>query len=192
VEFCKKYKEKGFTEPFACQSRADIICRNEDMVKELASAGLFMFLIGFESGNQRVLNFLRKGTKVEHNIKAAKICRKYDIKVWANYMMGIPTETKEEVKDTVNMIRKIAPDVHSPAFYTPHPGSDLFDYCEKNDLSLIKGHAGYRRNPTEPKIKGVDYDFLNKMVAVSMKQTPVIKIRKLYYKIKRKISGAIR
>lgn len=188
VEFCKKYKESGFKRPFACQSRADIICRNEDMVKELASVGLSMFLIGFESGNQRVLNFLKKGTKVEQNIKAAKICRKYNIKIWANYMMGIPTETKEEVWDTVNMIKKIAPDVCAAAFYTPHPGSELFEYCEKNDLSLIKNHSSYRRNPTEPKIKGIDYDFLNKMVNLSMEQTPVIKIRKLYYRIKNKVN----
>ncbi|MFH1453837.1 MAG: radical SAM protein [Armatimonadota bacterium] len=187
MEFCRKYKENGFKQTFACQSRADIICRNEDMVKELADAGLSLFLIGFESGNQRILNFLRKGTKVEHNLKAAKICRKYNIRIWANYMMGIPTETKEEVLDTVNMIKEIAPDVYSPAYYTPHPGSDLFEYCEKHGLSLVKDHSGYRRNATEPKIKDVDYVFLDKAVEDSMRQTPVIKARKFYYRVRKKL-----
>ncbi len=174
-EFAEKYRENKFTQIFACQSRADIICRNEETVKLLHDAGLRLFFIGFESGNQRVLNFLRKGTKVEHNYKAAEICKKYDIKIWANYMMGIPTETKEEVMDTVNMIKKIKPDVKSPAFYTPHPGSDLFKYCEENNLSLITSHNSYRRNPTEAKIKGVDYIFLNKAMNKSLGAKAIIK-----------------
>src|SRR3989338_2773 len=61
-EFCDKYRRDKFRRPFVCQSRADIICKNEDMIKDMASAGLAMMLIGFESGNQRILNLLRKGT----------------------------------------------------------------------------------------------------------------------------------
>lgn len=158
-EFCGKYREE-FHLPFACQTRADIVCKQEEMVRELKDAGLRLFFIGFESGNQRILNFLRKGTKVEHNYQAAEICRKYGIKIWANYMFGVPTETKEEVMDTVRMIRTIKPDHYSPAFFTPHPGSDLFTYCEEHNLSLITDHDGYRRNATECKIKGIEYDFL--------------------------------
>ncbi len=62
--------------------------------------------------------------------------------------------------DTVNMIREIDPDYYSPAFFTPHPGTDLYDYCVEHDLSLIADYDSYRRNPTEPKIKGHDYEFL--------------------------------
>jgi len=159
-EFCEKYKAEGFTQPFFCQSRADIITRHPDMVELMADAGLRGYFIGFESGNQRVLNFLRKGTTVKQNLEAAKICRKYGLVIWANYMLGIPTETKEEVMDTVNMIREIDPDYYSPSFFTPHPGTDLYDYCVEHDLSLITDYDSYRRNPTEPKIKGQDYEFL--------------------------------
>ncbi|HAG51105.1 MAG: hypothetical protein A2X87_04515 [Deltaproteobacteria bacterium GWC2_42_51] len=170
-EFCQKYPAAGFTQTFYCQGRANIICRHEEVIGRMAEAGLSIISIGFESGNQRVLNFLRKGTTVEQNLKAAEICKKYKIKIWANYMMGLPTETKEEVMDTVNMIKKIKPNIYSPAFYTPHPGSDLYEYCIKHDLSLIKDHIEYRRNPGAPKIKGVDYDFLNWAVAESMELT---------------------
>lgn len=160
MEFCRLYKQNGFAQPFACQSRADIICSNEDMIALMADSGLKLMLIGFESGNQRVLNFLRKGIKVESNYKAAQICRQYKVKIWANYMLGIPTETKEEVMDTVRMIREVNPEHYSPAFYTPHPGSDLYTYCQERGLSLIRTHDSYRRNPAEAKIKGLDYDFL--------------------------------
>jgi radical SAM superfamily enzyme YgiQ (UPF0313 family) len=75
-------------------------------------------------------------------------------------MLGLPTETQEEVMETISMLKEIDPDYYSPAFYTPHPGSDLYDYCVENDLSLITSHDQYRRNPTETKIRGQDYEFL--------------------------------
>jgi anaerobic magnesium-protoporphyrin IX monomethyl ester cyclase len=160
AEFTERYKEKGFTQPFFCQSRADIIAHHPDMVERMADAGLRGYFVGFESGNARVLNFLRKGTTPERNLEAARVCRRYGLTIWANYMLGIPTETKEEVMDTVNMIREIDPDYYSPSFFTPHPGTDLYDYCVEHDLSLITDYDSYRRNPTEPKIKGQDYEFL--------------------------------
>ena len=172
TEFCRLYKAEGFTQPFFCQSRADIIARHRDMVATMADAGLKGYFIGFESGNQRVLNFLRKGTKVEHSFRAAEICRQHGLVIWANYMLGIPTETKEEVMDTVNMIREIDPDYFSPAFFTPHPGTDLFDYVMEHDLNLITDYDSYRRNPTEPKIKGQDYEFLKWALEYSQKRKP--------------------
>ena len=167
-EFCEKYQANGFTQPFICQSRVDIICRYEDMVKKMQQVGLSMFIMGFESGSQRVLDFLRKGTKVEQNYQAAKICKKYGIKVWANYMFGVPTETKEEVRATVKMIKKIKPHHCAPSFFTPYPGSDLYTYCQEHNLSLIKNHEDYRRNVGGAKIKGVDYEFLMQAYRESM------------------------
>ncbi len=160
AEFTERYEAEGFTQPFFCQSRADIIARHTDMVARMADAGLRGYFIGFESGNARVLNFLRKGTTPARNLKAAEVCREYGLAIWANYMLGIPTETKEEVMDTVNMIREIDPDYYSPSFFTPHPGTDLYDYSIEHDLSLITDYDSYRRNPTEPKIRGQDYEFL--------------------------------
>lgn len=160
MNFCRAYKAAGFDQPFFCQGRADIIVRHEDMVQTMVEAGLRGFFIGFESGSDRVLRFLRKGTTRKQNLEAARICRKYSITIWANYMLGLPTETEEEIMETISMLKEIDPDYYSPAFYTPHPGSDLYDYCLEHDLSLIKDHDGYRRNPDEVKIKGHDYRFL--------------------------------
>ncbi len=172
IEFCQTYRAEGFTQPFFCQTRADITVRHEDMVELMASAGLRGYFIGFESGNDRVLRFLRKGTTREMNLEAARICKKHGIKVWANYMLGLPTETKEEMMDTISMLKEIDPDYYSPAFYTPHPGSDLYTYCIENDLSLIASHDQYRRNPTETKIKGQDPEFLNWALAESQRRKP--------------------
>lgn len=172
TEFCEAYRASGFRQPFFCQSRAEIIVKNEDMVRSMAAVGLRGYFIGFESGNDRILRFLRKGTTRAQNLEAARICRRYGITIWANYMLGLPTETPDEIRDTVSMMKAIDPDYYSPAFYTPHPGSDLFDYCQEHDLSLITDYDSYRRNPTEPKIKGHDFAFLRASLAESQRRTP--------------------
>jgi radical SAM superfamily enzyme YgiQ (UPF0313 family) len=51
-------------------------------------------------------------------------------------MLGIPTETKEEALDTFRMIKTIAPEALSPVFFTPVPGSYMFDYCRTHGLML--------------------------------------------------------
>ncbi len=151
---------------FYCQGRADQITKWPEMFKELYKVGLRIVSVGFESGSQRVLDFLRKGTTVEQNIKAAEILNEIGIDIWGNLMIGIPTETTSEVIETVQMakrIKEIQPRaILSWASFTPHPGSDLFEYCKENNLSLIKHSADYRRyfEPNNPKIKGVDYNFL--------------------------------
>jgi len=178
TEFCQLYEARGFTQPFFCQSRADIVVRHEDMVARMAEVGCKGYFIGFESGNDRVLKFIRKGTTREVNIRAARICRRYGIKIWANYMLGLPTETRDEVLDTISMLKEIDPDYYSPSFYTPHPGSDLYDYCVENDLSLITSHDQYRRNPTEVKIKGQDYEFLKWALDESKRRKPINVVRR--------------
>lgn len=153
--FCEEYRRLGLGAPFVCQSRADLLVENPEMVRAMAEAGLRMLIIGFESGNQRVLDFIGKGTTVEQNLAAATLAREHGVKVWANYMLGLPTETREELLDTVRMVKEIDPDVHSPAFYTPHPGSYLYDYCREHDLLLR--NESYDRTPRGRKVRGVNY-----------------------------------
>jgi anaerobic magnesium-protoporphyrin IX monomethyl ester cyclase len=164
LQFCELYKSKGFKQPFVVQSRADIICRNRDMIEALRDSGLELIIIGFESGSDRVLKFLRKGCTRQQNIEAADICKHLGIKIWANYMLGLPTETKEEVLETLSMLKKIKPYHCSPAFYTPHPGSDLFEMGEKMGIHLTTNRNLYRRSTYKPKIKGPNYRFLTNIL----------------------------
>jgi radical SAM superfamily enzyme YgiQ (UPF0313 family) len=164
-EFCEKYRKNGFTASISANSRVDAICRNEDVMKELADAGLRMVHIGYESGSQRILDFIEKGTTVEQAVRATEICKKHGIIVRGLFMLGLPTETKDDVQETLGLIRKIKPQVYSFSYFTPVPGSHLYDYCKERDLSLITSHeelANY--GPSTPKIKGVDYDYLKKSV----------------------------
>lgn len=187
-EFVTAYQAEGFRQPYFCQARADLMVRHEETVALMAANGLKGLFIGFESGSDRVLKFLRKGTTRQINLDAAKVCRKYGLTVWANYMLGLPEETPEEVMETVSMLKTIDPDYYSPAFYTPHPGTDLFDYALEHGLSLIEDYDSYRRNPTELKIKGHDWEFMQCALAESQRRTPVNHARRTARRLWRKYS----
>jgi radical SAM superfamily enzyme YgiQ (UPF0313 family) len=168
-EFCDKKAAAGLTQPFACQSRADIICKRPDLLKRLRDVGLRCVLIGFESGSDRVLEYLKKGVTVAENLEAARICRDLGIQIFANYMFGLPTETPDEMRATVRMIRQIKPDYHGAAVFTPAPGSALYAHCKEHDLTLIGSATSYRREAfSGAKIKGVDYGLVERLVAEAM------------------------
>lgn len=165
MKFCDLYEKENFGATIAACSRADIICRDEEMVERLASIGCDWFVIGMESGSQRILDFLKKGTTVEQNIEAGRICRKHGIKIFATFMMGLPTETKAEALATALMIDKIAPEFPSMFFFNPIEGTEIYSFCRENDLILdsVKDRTISRTGIFEPAIKGVDYTFLNRL-----------------------------
>ena len=168
-EFAGLVRRAGCGFLFACQGRADIICKYPRIINELKSIGLRAMIVGFESGSNRMLKFIRKGVTREMNVRAAEILHEAGISIWANYMFGLPTETRDEMAETITMLREIRPDHYSPAIYTPHPGSDLFDYCIKNNLMLGKSHDSFRRNVTEVKIKGQDWHEIQWAVGESVR-----------------------
>jgi len=162
LKFCDLYEQR-IGKPFFCQSRVDFICKYPDVMQRLKQAGLDTVFIGFESGSQRMLDFMHKDTTVEQNFEAAEICHKLGIKIWANYMVGLPPETREEMQATFDMIKKIKPEHPSGAFFTPIVGTELYDYCKQNQLIINDDPAVLgSRNPSVPKIKGLDYRWMRK------------------------------
>ncbi len=190
-EFCEKYERNGFKAHISANSRVDAICRNEKAMERLSEIGLRMLHIGYESGSQRVLDFMKKGITVEQSIKATEICKKYHILVRGLFMLGLPTETKEEARETLGLIKKINPNIYSFSYFTPCPGSSLWDYCQERNLNLMKSYdelADY--GPSKPKIKGVDYEYLRGIVeeafSLKFKSRLIGKImRYVYVKTKR-------
>lgn len=165
-EFCDRYERLQIKVPIAACSRADIICDNEPMVKRLAEIGLNCFVIGMESGSQRLLDMVKKGTTVEQNITAGKICKKYGIKIFATYMYGLPTETKEESTATYNMINKIRPEFPSPFWFIPIKGTGIYDICEKQDLIIDKERPIARTGIFCPTIKNINYEHIANLMGI--------------------------
>jgi radical SAM superfamily enzyme YgiQ (UPF0313 family) len=167
--FLEEYKAKGFgPRPLIIQCRANYVVSNPELVAELkAVLGLEIAIVGFESGSDKMLAFLRKGTTRQINIDAAKILHKNDIQIFANILMGIPTETHEDIDLTMSMVKEINPEHFSPATFSPYPGSELHDYCTKNNLVLTE-YAD--RHVGEKKLKGIDYQYIQKSVDRYMQQ----------------------
>jgi anaerobic magnesium-protoporphyrin IX monomethyl ester cyclase len=165
LEFCEKFKESGIKADFLIQSRADLLCMNKEIVPKLKEIGLKLALFGFESGSQKVLDSLDKGTTVEQNLEAARICKENGVMVGGSFMLGTPWETIEDAKLTLELVKKMKPHFTSVSFFTPIPGNYLYDHCIENNLSLIRSPEELTDfSPGKPKIKGVDYEALKPIV----------------------------
>lgn len=106
----------------------------DKVMKDLKKAGCWAIQFGFESGSQRILDFINKCTTVEQNRKAIQQCRKFGIFVDGSFMIGLPTEKINEMKETVNFIKKNKPDAVDIKVYKPYPSTELYEYSIENNL----------------------------------------------------------
>jgi len=163
--------------PFWCQMRADFIVKYPELIKGLAEVGLTWVSIGLESGSDRILKFLKKGTSRDMNIAACDILRENSVNIFANYIFGLPTETEEDINATIEMLKLIRPEWHSASIYTSYPGSYLYEYIKRNDLWLDE-HYSKIRYPYERKIKGVDYELVFRKISEATSLREPVRERK--------------
>src|SRR3989338_7430043 len=109
---------------------------DEDLLKTMKAAGVYRASFGAESGNQKVLDDIEKGIKVEDIPKAFKLCRKVGIESLGYFMVGLPADTKETMQDTINIAIESDPDIAKVDISTPIPGTQLFERYQK--MGVIK------------------------------------------------------
>lgn len=97
-EFCEAY-EKRIKLPWCCITRADQI--NQDLLKAMKSSGCWQIGFGFESANEKTLKSMNKMTTVKQNAEAIRICQKFGIRVYGNFIIGWPGETYEDALNTI-------------------------------------------------------------------------------------------
>jgi radical SAM superfamily enzyme YgiQ (UPF0313 family) len=163
MEFCDKWDGR----PFLMQGRADLMLKYSDVLERMVDAGLSAMLVGFESGSTRLLKFMRKGTTREINNGAASLAKRLGIFVQANMMFGIPTETKEEVEMSIDMIKhNLDGFVICPSIFTPYPGSDLAKLVVDKGWNDVANSYEYQRGAGGRKLKeeafGYSYNWLYK------------------------------
>lgn len=95
---------------------------------------------GFETGSQRLLDFMKKGTKVERAYQAAQICTEYGTRGAFNVLMGIPGETEADYVDTLRFFHEFSTAYPNPNLFNPLPGTALYEYCMKHDLARDTNH----------------------------------------------------
>ncbi len=107
---------------------------HDKVMRELKKAGCWSIQFGFESGSQKVLDFINKNATVEQSIHAIKQCKKYKIFVDSSFMVGLPGETIEDMKKTEEFIKKYKPDAVDIKIYRPYPSTELYRESVKQGL----------------------------------------------------------
>lgn len=110
----------------ACVNQVD-----KPLLRAFRDAGCWAILFGAESGVQKNLNTIRKGTKLEQIRAAVKAAQEAGLKVSTPFMFGIPGETYEEGLQTIQFAIDLNPDIANFHAITPFPGTYLYDNLEK-------------------------------------------------------------
>jgi len=130
IEFCKGILERNLDISWACQARAGSV--DAEILSCMRKAGCGIIGFGFESGNQRILNSMKKKEKLEHAVEAVRLCNEAGIDVQGAFILGHPGETTESIQDTIRFARNL--DLDTVAFYIaiPYPGTELYEIARKN------------------------------------------------------------
>ncbi len=121
-ELCRGLKSTGL--PWGCQ--AHVRRADESLFRMMRSAGCLQLEFGVESGSERILQRLRKGSDPDDVRRAFSLCHRLNIRALANFMIGNPGETVADVEASLALAREIKPDHVVVTFTTPLPGSSLY------------------------------------------------------------------
>lgn len=147
-------KEKLHEKVVWCaHSRVDTL--DNELAKEMKGAGCAVIGFGFESGSQRILNVLNKGTAPQQAIKAAEICKRNGIFILADMMIGNPTETVEDLEQSLELVRHINPEYLLCSICSPLAGTHLHGYCARKNMILARKAEEFGRENLSM-IRGLD------------------------------------
>jgi anaerobic magnesium-protoporphyrin IX monomethyl ester cyclase len=111
---------------------SNIIYCDESMLRLEKAANCKYVEYGVESGSDRILQLINKRQNVAQIKEAFQICKRVGIKSAALFMIGYPSETKEELKETIDLVEGLPAHILIGTIYRPYPGTPLYDYCAKN------------------------------------------------------------
>lgn len=124
MEICAEIKRRNIKIKWDVRTRVNVV--NEDLLKNMKEAGCERIHFGVETANPRVVKELQKGTTNLQVEKAFDLCKKYGIKTLAYFMMGNPTETMEDVKETLALSRRVKPDFMQMTILSPFPATQIY------------------------------------------------------------------
>ena len=125
-DFSAAMQKAGLRIPFKIQSRADLLVK-EDTVEALAKAGCDEVWIGAESGSQKVLDAMDKGTTIAQIEESTRLMKQHGIKPCFFLQFGYPGEDWKDIQSTINMVDKLKPyDIGVSVSY-PLPGTKFFE-----------------------------------------------------------------
>ena len=142
IEICKEIKERGLDIPWSCVSRLDGI--NEEMLKEMRSAGCEFIAYGVESGSERMLKVIKKLETKDAMRKGFQMTKSAGIKIRGYFMLGLYDETLEDMQQTIDFAKELDPDVVGFTLWVPFPGTT--DYKRAVEDGTYSGVPYWEKN----------------------------------------------
>jgi radical SAM superfamily enzyme YgiQ (UPF0313 family) len=144
---------------------------DDEVLTLMKKAGCRTVYMGIESGSSRMLELMGKKLSIQDMEKGIRLVKKHGITVTGSFILGLPTETKEEMNKTVELALSLPLDGVTFFTFTPYPQTPLTDLARKHgwvsdDWRHYSGHPG-----TLPFIPaGTDADYLLKMQAAAYRR----------------------
>lgn len=166
---CERIIDSGLSKKitWTCESRIDTV--NEDILKKMKEAGCWEISYGVETGSQRLLDFIHKDISLGQIEKTFAITKRIGISIRAFYMLGIPTETREESLKTISFAKELDARWSQFTVFTPFPGTELYDLVVKEgalksqDWADYKTHGGWTRGGLAYVPKGRSIEEMKKL-----------------------------
>jgi len=150
IEFCRLLMDAGLDIKYKISSRVDYI--DDATAEHLKKSGCYAIYFGVESGSQRVLDYLQKGITIEDIKRAFAAGRKFGIDCCAYIMIGVPTETREDIDMTMRLVKEIHPSHLHCSICTPMPRTYLYSKMMEEGIIEHDYWLDFARKP-DPSFK---------------------------------------
>ena len=154
LEFCRKFKEKGFHKllKWNVNVRANLV--TEEIIKTMKDAGCYEVRMGVEAGNDYIRNKVYKRDMSREQIfKAIKIIKKYKLQLRLQFIIGAPYETIEMMEESFDLAKKSNADYILFPILMPLPSTEIKDICEKEGLIEKKGFKTFQDMFSNPVVR---------------------------------------
>jgi anaerobic magnesium-protoporphyrin IX monomethyl ester cyclase len=131
-----------WTVRFECLARVDLL--KPDLLARMRHAGLARVYVGVESGSQKMLDLMNRGTRLAQIERAAQSLRDNGIRQFWFLMLGYPGETLEDIEATLALFRRFSPEEYSVSIAVPVPGTRFYD-AVKERLASVGRRGGAAR-----------------------------------------------
>ncbi|MDD5687502.1 MAG: radical SAM protein [Elusimicrobia bacterium] len=119
-------KKRGIVIPWTCNLRVNTI-KDKNFLKDIKERGCWMIRPGLESGNQKVLDVLKKGITLEQGKQVCIWAKDVGLKIQAFFVIGNPLDTEETICETINYAKSLPIDYPAFSLMTPFPGTEMWE-----------------------------------------------------------------
>jgi hopanoid biosynthesis associated radical SAM protein HpnJ len=154
-EIARRLGKLGVT--WSCNAKANV---RYETLKVMRDNGLRLLLVGYESGNQKILNNVKKGVRLDIARQFAKDCHKLGITVHGTFILGLPGETRETIEETIRFAKDINPHTIQVSLAAPYPGTFLYKQAIENGW-LQEENSKHLVNDRGVQMSALSYPHLN-------------------------------